>query len=99
MYQGEKKMPEIAIGHGEALRRAEIRNHYLVPLYVSWTSDVPTPEAEAALQGVREALTASGQDRKIVAYGASPWGQGEYSSSDWYIQQALPLKGIVVMPD
>ncbi len=30
-------MAEVPIDHGEAVRRAEVRNKYLVPLYVTWT--------------------------------------------------------------
>lgn len=50
-------MTEVPINHGEALRRAEVRNKYLVPLYVAWTSDVPAQEARAAVLGVQDALS------------------------------------------
>lgn len=81
-------MAELVVSNGEAMRRAEIRSKFLVPLYVSWTSDVPTREAQAALLGVQDALTASGQDRRVINYGSSTWGRGDYSSADWYIRQA-----------
>lgn len=55
---------------------------------MAWTSDVPAHEARAALLGVQDALKASGQDRKLVTYGSSTWGQGAYSNADWYIEQA-----------
>lgn len=73
----------------EKSRRAELRRNYLVPLYVMWSSDVPQPEAQAALQGVVEAVTASGQKRNIVTLGSRSWSEGEFSSADWYVQEAV----------
>lgn len=72
----------------EETRRDELRRDYLVPLYVTWTSDVPQPEAQAALNGVTDAVKAAGQRRDIVVLGARPWSQGAYSSPDWYAREA-----------
>jgi len=72
----------------EKARRAELRRDYLVPLYVMWSSDVPQPEAQAALHGVIDAVNASGQRREIVALGSRRWSEGAFSSADWYVQEA-----------
>lgn len=72
----------------EKARRAELRRDYLVPLYVMWSSDVPQPEAQAALRGVVDAVNASGQRRDIVTLGSGQWSEGAFSSADWYVQEA-----------
>lgn len=76
--------------HGrEMARRQELRNNYLVPINFAHTRNVPPAEAQAALLGVTEALHASGQERKIVNLGSQTFGQGEYSSPEWYVEEAL----------
>lgn len=73
----------------ELARRAEYRRDYLVPIYFMRTSDVPPAEARAALAGVVDALRASGQEREIVNFGASQFGEGKYSSPNWYLEEAF----------
>lgn len=73
----------------ESHRRWDLRNNHLVPLYVMWTSDVPGKEAQAALQGTRDAVLASGQNREVVVLGSNAWGTGPFSSPNWYIEEAL----------
>lgn len=53
-----------------------------------WSYDVPQPEAQAALNGVVDAVNASGQRRDIIALGSRQWSEGAYSSADWYVQEA-----------
>lgn len=82
----------------ELARRHELRMNYLVPIYVTWTSNVPPTEAQAATQGVRDALTASGQRRDLVILGSQSYDANPakpFSSPDWYTQEAIktqPLK-------
>ena len=66
----------------------DARTNKLVPLYVTWTRDVPQIEAQAALQGVFDVVAASGQRREVLAFGPQQFGQGEYSNSDWYVEEA-----------
>jgi predicted Zn-dependent protease len=73
----------------EMTRRAELRTNFLVPIYVMWSSDVPSKEAQAATQGVYDALSASGQKRDVINLGAKAWSKGDYSSADWYLDKAL----------
>lgn len=80
--------PEQGARNVEMRRRAEVRHTYLVPLYVMTTGNVPPPEAQAALQGVVDAVYASGQDRQVINFGSSAWSAGAYSSPDWYIAEA-----------
>lgn len=72
----------------EGHRRWNLRSNYLVPIYVMWTSDVPQGEALAGLQGVYDTVQASGQRRDVVVLGLQRFGTGDYSSPDWYIEQA-----------
>ena len=85
--------PEEQAQHQEKLRishqRSDIRNNYLVPIYVMWTSDVPPAEANAALQGVLDTRDASGQNRAVVSLGSASFGQGDFSSADWYLEEAF----------
>ena len=67
----------------------EVRSNQLVPIYVTWTSDIPQAEAQAALQGVLDVTTASGQRREVFALGSQKFGRGEFSSTDWYAEKAL----------
>lgn len=78
----------------ESHRRWDLRDNHLVPIYVMWTSDVPNRESEAALQGTRDALAASGQNREIVVLGSSTWGTGPFSSPDWYIEEAYKRQSL-----
>lgn len=73
----------------ELIRQREIRHSELVPIYVMWTPDVPFDAGQAALQGVRDTLIASGQNREIVNMGSSTWSQGDYSSAAWYVNEAF----------
>lgn len=83
-------MEIIRVRHNpETARRAELRRDYLVPLYVMWSSDVPQPEAQAALNGVADAVNASGQRRGLVVLGSRQWSEGAFSSADWYLQEAI----------
>lgn len=82
-------MEIVSIRHDpERARRAQWRSKYLVPLCVMWSSDVPLTEARAALQGVVDALNASGQRRELVVFGSRQWSEGAFSSADWYVQEA-----------
>lgn len=82
-------MEIIRIHHDpEKTRRAQLRSDYLVPLYVMWSSDVPHLEAQAALNGVIDTVNASGQKRKVVVFGSRQWSEGEFSSADWYVDEA-----------
>ena len=76
----------------EMTRRAELRRDFLVPIYLMWSSDVPSAEAQAAAQGVYDAVNVSGQKRQVVNLGSSPWSKGDYSSADWYIGKALEMQ-------
>lgn len=73
----------------EMANRQELRSNYLVPIYFMHTRDIPPVEAKAALLGVTDALTASGQNRKIVDFGSKSFGQGEYSNPEWYVEETL----------
>jgi len=73
----------------ELVRQREIRHTELVPLYVVWASDVSDDAAKAALQGVVDAVEASGQNRGVHAYGSQSWASGDYSSADWYVEEAF----------
>lgn len=79
----------------EQTRRAELRTNFLVPIYLMWSSDVPPAEAQAATQGVFDAVNASGQRRQVVNMGSTTWGRGDYSSADWYLNKALETQGEV----
>ena len=75
----------------ELQRRRELRDNYLVPIFITWTSDVPVNEGNAALQGVVDAVEASGQRRDVVVTGSVPLEDPAkpYSSPDWYVQEAF----------
>lgn len=79
---------EIAI-QIEERRRNELRHDFLVPIYVMWTSDVTEEEGRAGLEGVKDVLRASGQKREIINFGSSSWGNGDFSSADWYLEEAV----------
>ena len=74
---------------GPTLTPQEMRWDYLVPIYVMWTSNVPEEVAQASLQGVVDAVNASGQNRQIISFGSRKFGADEYSSADWYVEEAL----------
>lgn len=78
----------------EFRRRAELRWNALVPIYFMVTPDVPRPEANAALQGVRDVMVASGQDRTLVNFGSRSFGNGPYQSPNWYINEAFRRQGL-----
>ncbi len=78
----------------ETLRRIETRQGYLVPISVMWGTDVPPLEAEAALEGVKDVLEASGQDRQLMVYGSDTFAIGDYSSATWYISEAFRNQGL-----
>lgn len=40
------------------------------------------------LQGVYDTVQASRQNREVVVLGSQRFGTGDYSSPDWYIEQA-----------
>lgn len=73
----------------EYWRRQEIRREHLVPLYVMWTSDVSEDAAIASVRGVEDAVRASRQKREVRVFGSRPFSSGEYSSSDWYADEAF----------
>lgn len=81
--------PQQEAHNREMTRRQELRSNYLVPIYFMNTKDVPQAEAQAALQGVTDALFASGQNRKIVNLGSQSFGQGEYLNPEWYVDDTL----------
>ncbi len=73
----------------ELQRREELRRNALVPIYMMWTSDIPNHASQAAVEGVTQAMAASGQNRDLVILGTTQWSEGEYSSADWYLRQTL----------
>lgn len=84
----EGREPIVIRPDPEKNRQQEMRSSFLVPVYVIWTSNVPPQEAQVALQGVRDAVRASGQDREVVSFGSKPWSAGDFGSADWYLQEA-----------
>lgn len=76
----------------EMTRRAELRTNFLVPIYLMWSSDVPSAEAQAATQGVYDAVKASGQNRQVVNLGSTAWSRGDYSSADWYLNKVSGME-------
>ncbi len=86
--------PEQERDKREMARRQELRSNYLVPIYFMHTRDVPPQAAQAALLGVQDALNASGQNRQIVNFGSQAFGQGAYSSPEWYIEETLRKQGL-----
>lgn len=72
----------------EMQRRNEARRNLLVPIYFQYTSDVPAEEAHAGLLGVMDAMRAAGQQRELVNFGSSSFGQGDFSNPDWYANEA-----------
>ena len=72
----------------ERVRRQEVRSGFLAPIYVMWTPGVPQYAAQAAAAGVVDTLRASGQAREVVTFGASTFSQGDYSSAQWYVDEA-----------
>lgn len=83
----------------EMARRRELRDNYLVPVYVMWTSDVPEEEGRAGLEGVKDVLTASGQNRELSNLGSTRWWGTEYSSADWYIEEAVRRGALIRNPN
>lgn len=81
--------PEQEKRNREMSGRYELRRSYLVPIYFMHTRNVPLAEARAALQGVTDALQASGQNRQIVNLGSQSFGQGAYSNPEWYVEETL----------
>ncbi|MCL5438877.1 MAG: hypothetical protein M1268_02710 [Patescibacteria group bacterium] len=77
------------IPQAELVRRQEIRHQYLVPICVMWTSNVPSDRAQAALQGVSDALDASGQRRDLTVVGSQRFALGDFSDGDWYVDTAF----------
>lgn len=89
--------PQERAKNQEMARRQELRMDYLVPIYVTWTSNVPSTEAQAATQGVRDTLAASGQKRDLVIFGSQAYAANPttpFSSPDWYTQQALQTQNL-----
>lgn len=90
--------PQFRINHisvntnSEMTRRAELRTNFLVPIYLMWSSDVPQAEAQAATQGVYDAVRASGQNREVVNLGSRQWSNGDFSSADWYLGKASEME-------
>ena len=76
----------------EMTRRAELRRDFPVPIYLMWSSDVPSAEAQAAAQGVYDVVKASGQNRQVINLGSKAWSNGDYSSADWYLNNALRMQ-------
>jgi len=66
-----------------------LRNEYLIPIYICRDSGVSDKEYKAAIEGIMTIVKLSGQHRKIVSYGKESWSQGEYSSCDWYVNNAI----------
>lgn len=83
--------PEQEARYREMSRRQELRLEHLVPIYVMWDDTVGIPEAQASLEGIRDALQASGQKRQLVALGSEDWAENtqEYSGPTWYINTAF----------
>jgi predicted Zn-dependent protease len=79
----------------EGVRRQEIRSKFLVPLYVMWASDVPSNIADAAVEGVRDAMIASGQDRGLAILGSDTFLPGDFSNADWYVREASRRQDLV----
>jgi hypothetical protein len=71
----------------ELRRRSEIRNNFLVPLYVMWPKNLPDDTARAGLQGVMDAVRVSGQDRQVISFGSRVFSEGDYSSAQWYVDE------------
>lgn len=84
----EGREPIVIRPDPEKNRQQEMRSSFLVPVYVIWPSDVPPQEAQAALQGVGDAVQASGQDRQVVSFGSKSWSEGDFGSADWYLREA-----------
>ncbi len=70
------------------LRQREIRHQEPVPIYVMYPPDVPDVVAIAGLRGVYDTLDASGQNREIQNFGSRNWSTGDYSSAQWYVDEA-----------
>jgi predicted Zn-dependent protease len=69
--------------------RFELKNDFLVPLHFSCTSNLTGSERNAALLGIRDALVASGQDRRIVVTNPAVLEQNPHLTADAHIQAAL----------
>ena len=63
----------------------------MLPIKVMYDSGIDKVESEAILDALQE-LVSIFPDWEIELYGANPWCRGEFSSADWYVQnaQAVP---------
>lgn len=72
----------------EHARRTEIRNNFLVPIHIMWTSNTSDDASKYALAGVVDAIEASGQERPVAIIGSQTLVTGDYENADWYAEAA-----------
>lgn len=56
----------------------------LVPVYISWTTEVTDDEGQAVIDGISDVIATSGIEREVKIFGSKSWASGDYGSADWY---------------
>lgn len=59
----------------------------MLPIYCMYDSGIDRTEERAIVEGLAEFLNVF-PERRIINFGMHPFGEGDYSSADWYIKHA-----------
>lgn len=59
------------------------------PIYVCWDEDVDGYVLEGALDGLFDIINLVPGNVDVRLHGPGPWGEGDFSSARWYIDQCL----------
>ena len=59
----------------------------MLPINCMYDSAIDTTEGRAIIEGLAEFLNVF-PERRVVNFGMRPFGEGEFSSADWYIKHA-----------
>lgn len=66
----------------------EMRERFLVPIHVSCDGGVTEEEYEQAVRSIKYMVDLSGRNREIKSFRNGPWGKGDFSSGDWFLEQS-----------
>ena len=64
-----------------------------LPIYVMYDTGI-THDEEISIAEALADLKKIFPERKIVNFGKAAWGNGEYSSANWYVQKAMDIDKI-----
>ncbi len=73
----------------DIIRSRELLRSINAPIHIFWTSDVPSHEADMAIEGVQQAVDALGGKRQVKIIGSKLITSEPFGSPDWYRDAAL----------